>query len=87
MQQIMANRILPSAVKQYAVGTEPVREVAKTFSSEGSSSEVSFMPGQAAISSTPATTSRFRTVRENCSSTSQDSDPLPRGLRLSSRHL
>ncbi|KAL6307794.1 hypothetical protein BKA93DRAFT_726870 [Sparassis latifolia] len=134
MQQIMANRILP-AVKRYAVGTEPVREAAKfwttffeqaaqihvptyedysalhehqsepstsehteepvaaetsaadrnatrarshqTFSSEGSSSEVSFMPGQAAISSTPATTSRFRTMRQNTSSTSQDSDPTP----------
>ncbi|EKM61691.1 uncharacterized protein PHACADRAFT_204861 [Phanerochaete carnosa HHB-10118-sp] len=110
IQQVMANRILP-AVKRYAVGTEPVREAAKfwtTFFEQAAqirvptyeeytpentqteqeteseaapeqsrneeqteeqadvtvqsfrldktgSSEVSFMPNQAAVSSTPAT--------------------------------
>lgn len=108
IQQVMANRILP-AVKRYAVGTEPVREAAKfwttffeqaaqmrvptyeeddienetqteqsgsvsaeqhsdveeteqdvtmpsqSFRADQTGSEASFMPGQAAVMSTPAT--------------------------------
>ncbi|CAL1693898.1 unnamed protein product [Somion occarium] len=121
----MANRILP-AVKRYAVGTEPVREAAKfwttffeqaaqirvptyedyslhqeahtetgssvapdssqaesdratkptrSFNPDGTSSEVSFMPGQA-ISSTPAATMRQRSQRGH-DSFSRMSDETP----------
>ncbi|CCL98065.1 uncharacterized protein FIBRA_00059 [Fibroporia radiculosa] len=133
MQHVMANRILP-AVKRYAVGTEPVREAARfwttffeqaaqirvptyeeynstqeheqeessdaevgsaeasesavsegetiptrsqhSFNSDGSSTDVSFLP-QAALSSTPATSSRHRNMRVHDSFASQDSDPTP----------
>ncbi|OBZ68847.1 hypothetical protein A0H81_11262 [Grifola frondosa] len=49
----------------------------RTFNSDGTSSEVSFMPGQAAVSSTPATASRHRTLHAHDSFASQDSDPTP----------
>ncbi|KZT02233.1 uncharacterized protein LAESUDRAFT_738840 [Laetiporus sulphureus 93-53] len=136
MQDIMANRILP-AVKRYAVGTEPVREAAKfwttfyeqaaqirvptyedysslqdqqdqeaatgdegteaessdmrslasegattptrpsrTFHSDEPSTEVSFLP-HAALSSTPATTSRHRSNRSQDDSINQNSDATP----------
>ncbi|KAK7686536.1 hypothetical protein QCA50_010136 [Cerrena zonata] len=126
IQQIMANRILP-AVKRYAVGTEPIRDAAKfwttffeqaaqirvptyedysthedqqtetetsgpsehsdtqsgeattptqsaTFNPDGTSTEVSFMPGQAAISSTPAA-SRHRSMRSQDFSHLSDTTP------------
>ncbi|OSX67127.1 hypothetical protein POSPLADRAFT_1126987 [Postia placenta MAD-698-R-SB12] len=47
-----------------------------TFNSEGPSSDVSFLP-QGAVSSTPATTSRHRTMQSNDSFASQGSDPTP----------
>lgn len=47
-----------------------------TFNSEGTSSDVSFLP-QGAASSTPATTSRHRTMQYNDSFASQGSDPTP----------
>ncbi|KAI0931200.1 hypothetical protein AcV5_005258 [Taiwanofungus camphoratus] len=49
----------------------------QTFNPDGTTSEVSFMPGQAAISSTPATTYMQRAMHQHDSFAGHDSDPTP----------
>ncbi|THH04280.1 hypothetical protein EW146_g10216 [Bondarzewia mesenterica] len=124
IQHILSTRILP-AFKRYSVGTEPVREAAKfwtsfyeqaaqirlptyddypfvqeqqpeddtnssavasesasasthdstSFDPSRTPSDSSFLPGQAAISSTPATASRHRAQNSHDTFTTQNSDP------------
>ena len=49
----------------------------RTLTQDRTSSEVSFAPGQAAISSTPATVSRARVMNQHDSFASQASEPMP----------
>ncbi|KAI0051708.1 hypothetical protein FA95DRAFT_1587021 [Auriscalpium vulgare] len=129
MQHVLSNRILP-AFKRYSVGTEPVREAAKfwtsfyeqaaqvriptyedfssvqeqtsaasaqaepgettapkhtaasasnitsiVFDPNQTPADTSFLPGQAAISSTPAATSRLRVQNPHDTFSSQGSEP------------